>query len=230
LLLVNIATGFAATAMSVLELIWPGDLFGDGFEENPVTLVLGLLAVLLAIIQVVVYIATIVVFLMWLYRAHENLAAFGVPKHQMEYSSGWTVGSFFIPIVSLFIPYRAIKEVWRKSIPDYLAKSKFAELDPPGFFPLWWGFWIISNIIDQIYFRLSWRDDVPADASAILGTISGVLGIIAAVLAIKVVREIQQQQVESSRLIAAQPAFASPPAPPQFDQQGNLAVPPNYNS
>ena len=223
--------------MAVLELLWTGDLFADGFEENPVTLALGLLAVLLAVVQIVVYIATIVVFLMWLYRAHENIAAFGVPKHQMQHSSGWAVGSFFIPIVSLFIPYRAIKEVWRKSIPDYAAKSMFAELDPPVFFPLWWGFWITSNIIDQVYFRMSWRDDVPADASAMVGTISGVLGIIAAALAIKVIREIQHQQVESSKLVAAQPAFASPPAPPQFDQQGNvgpqvgnLGAPPTYNS
>lgn len=214
--------------LSTFELLWPGDIFADGFENNPVLLVLALLAVGLTVIQLLVYIATVVLFLMWLYRAHENLAAFGVPKTQMEYSSGWTVGSFFVPIVSLIIPYRAVREVWRKSVPQQT--SMFGALDPPSYFPIWWGFWIVSNIIDQIYFRLSWREDAASDAVAILGIVSGVLGIIAALLAVKVVREIQHQQVESSKTIPTQQSFAPPPAPPQFDQFGNIDTPPSHNS
>lgn len=207
----------------------PGDMFADGFEDNPVMLAVALLAVGLAVIQIVIYIATIVVFLMWLYRAHENLAAFGVPRNQLEYSSGWAVGSFFVPIVSLIIPYRAIREVWRKSVPNQT--SMFGALDPPTYFPIWWGFWIVSNIIDQIYFRLSWREDTGAtDAVAILGIVSGVLGIIAAVLAVKVVREIQYQQVESSKTIQPQSTFGQPPAPPQFNQYQDLNAPQTNNS
>jgi heme/copper-type cytochrome/quinol oxidase subunit 2 len=109
LLLANAGTSFASLLLSALELALPGDMFADGFEDNPVMLVLALLAVGLAVIQIVIFIATVVVFLMWLYRAHENLTAFGVPKHQLEYSSGWAVGSFFVPIVSLIIPYRAVR-------------------------------------------------------------------------------------------------------------------------
>lgn len=207
----------------------PGDMFADGFEDNPVMLAVALLAVGLAVIQIVIYIATIVVFLMWLYRAHENLAAFGVPRNQLEYSSGWAVGSFFVPIVSLIIPYRAIREVWRKSVPNQT--SMFGALDPPTYFPIWWGFWIVSNIIDQIYFRLSWREDTGAtDAVAILGIVSGVLGIIAAVLAVKVVREIQYQQVESSKTIQPQSTFGQPPAPPQFNRYQDLNAPQTNNS
>lgn len=220
LLLANAAISLVSGLFSLLELFWPGDMFSEGFENNPVTLGLGLLAILLAIAQILVYIPTVVVFLMWVYRTHENLPAFGVPKHQLQHSSGWAVGSFFVPFANLIIPYKAITELWRKSVPNQT--SMFGELSPPGIFPAWWGFWIASNIADQIYFRLSWREEVQSDATAAIGAVGSVLAIVAAVLAVQVVREIQRQQVESSKLISTQPTFISPPAPPQFNQQGNL--------
>lgn len=208
---------------SIAQILWPGDMFGEDFENNPVMLLTALFTVLLAIIQLVVYIATVVVFLMWLYRAHENLAAFGVHKRQLQYSSGWAVGSFFVPFANLVIPYRAISEVWRKSLPNQ--ESMFGEVSPPGFFPVWWGLWIATGILDQLYFRLSWREEVPSDATEAIGAIGSVLGIFAALMAVKVVREIQRQQVETSKAIPPQPTFASPPAPPQFNQPENFSAP-----
>lgn len=202
--------------------MWPGELFGDGFENNPVTLVLAILTLGLAVAQLVVFFTTVVVFLMWLYRVHENLAAFGIPRNQMQYSSAWAVGSFFIPFASLIIPYRAIKEVWQKSVPNYA--TMFSALSPPGYFAAWWGFWITSNIADQLYFRLSWREAAATDSIEVIGAIGGVLGIVAAFLGVKVVREIQRQQVESSKLIQTQPVFNAPPAPPQFQQPGNFGA------
>lgn len=195
-------------------MLWPGELFGEGFENNPVILVLAVLTVLLAVVQILIYLVTVVVFLMWLYRAHENLASFGIQSHQLQYSSGWAVGSFFVPFANLVIPYRAITELWQKSVPN--SASMLSALSPPAFFSLWWLFWIISNIAHQIYFRLSLREEVVTDAVEIIGAVAGVLGTVAALLAIKVVREIQRQQVESSKLTPTQPVFATPPAPPQF--------------
>lgn len=223
LLLANAAISFASTLLSLLELLWPGELFGEGFENNPVTLVLGLLTLALAVVQIVVFITTVVVFLMWLYRVHENLAAFGVPRNQMQHSSAWAVGSFFVPFANLIIPYQAIREVWQKSIPNYA--TMFSALSPPGYFSAWWAFWIASNFADQLYFRLSWREAAATDTIEVIGAIGGILGIAAAFLGIKVVREIQRQQVESSKLIPTQPIINAPPAPPQFAQPGNFGNP-----
>ena len=203
--------------------MWTGDIFAEGFENNPVMFALALLTMALAVLQLVIYVATIVLFLMWLYRAHENLAAFGIPKQQLQHSSAWAVGSFFVPFANLVIPYRAIRELWQKSVPQQA--TMFGAVDPPGFFQLWWAFWLASNIADQMYLRLSWREDTPVAGIEILGIIGSVLGIVAALLAIKVVREIQRQQVESSKLIPGHSAFASPPAPPAFTQGDNVSVP-----
>lgn len=103
--------------LSAVELASPGDMFGDAETDDPLTLAWGLFAIGLALVEIVVYIATVVFFLMWVYRARENLTAFGVGKRQLQYSSGWAVGSFFVPFVNLVVPYRAMKELWQKSGP-----------------------------------------------------------------------------------------------------------------
>ena len=145
--------------------------------------------------QVVVYVATIVAFLMWLYRSYENLPSFGVRRNNLKYSSGWAVGSFFVPFVSLVVPYRAVKELWNKSVPN--SGEMFSDLGPPGFFPLWWAVWLVSNFANQIYLRLSWRGELTPETDAMLGVLTGILDILAAILALMVVREIDKQQTET---------------------------------
>jgi hypothetical protein len=82
----------------------------------------------LGLATVAVYIATAVAFLMWLYRASNNVAAFG---QRTQHSSGWAVGSFFVPIMNLFVPYQATKDIWQKSEPD--AQSFSFGVPVPGF-------------------------------------------------------------------------------------------------
>ena len=209
--------------LSAVELASPGDMFGDAETDDPLTLAWGLFAIGLAVVEIVVYIATVVFFLMWVYRDRENLTAFGVEKRQLQYSSGWAVGSFFVPFVNLVVPYRAMKELWQKSVPN--SSSMFSELSPPGFFPLWWAAWLLSNFVDRIYFRMSWREEISADTTAVVGLISGVLGVVAALLALKVVREIERQQTESSRLMLRASEFPDPPAPPSFLPPGTSTMP-----
>ncbi len=169
----------------------------------------------LGLAQVAIYIATAVVFLMWLYRSHENLSSFGVKSRDLEYSSGWTVGSFFVPFVNLVVPYRAIREVWRKSGPN--ASSMFSELSPPGFFPLWWGLWLASNFCNQLYFRMALQENIPPEVKLTVGLLSGLLDILAAILAIRIVREIDRQQTEHSRAIEHELHGSRPPSPPVFN-------------
>ena len=178
-------------------------------SDNPGGFFALMLTGLLGLATVAVYVATVIAFLMWLYRASNNVAAFG---QRTQHSSGWAVGSFFVPIMNLFVPYQAAKDIWQKSEPD--AQSFSFGVAVPSFFTAWWGFWIASNVASNIYIRMTLAD-APQDASAIVGIFSEILSIAAAGFAIKVVRDIDRRQEERSRSL---PEYGgpAPPPPPVF--------------
>jgi hypothetical protein len=216
LLLVDVLIHVASLLLSIVELLFP-DLAPTGEEiTRPEVLVVALLEIGLAIFEVLLYVATVVAFLLWLYRSHENLPSFGVRKNTLQYSSGWAVGSFFVPFVTLVVPYRAIKELWSKSVPN--SAELFSQPSPPGFFPLWWGAWLLTNFAGQTYLRLTWGGKLSPQESALFGAVTSLLNILAAVLAIMVVREIDRQQLESAKLIPSELLSPGlPPPPPVLD-------------
>jgi hypothetical protein len=103
-------------------------------SENPGGAITAILAGLVALATFLVFIATVIAFLMWLYRSANNLYAFGYWKSQIGHSPGWSVGSFFVPFVNLFVPYRAVKEVWQKSHPANSVSFSFTTSPPDGHF------------------------------------------------------------------------------------------------
>jgi Domain of unknown function (DUF4328) len=216
LLIIGAVLSLGSALLSLLQLFSP-ELFTTGDEEitDAGVLVVALLELGLGLVYLVVYIATVVVFLMWLYRSHENLPSFGVPRNRIAYSSGWAVGSFFVPFVSLVVPYRAMRELWTKSLPNYT--EMFSDPSPPAFFPLWWAAWLVSNFLNQILFRLSWRESITPQTAATLGIVTGVMDILSAILAIMVVKEIDRQQTESEKLIPRETLSSQPPPPPALE-------------
>lgn len=215
LLSASAVLSLASALISLLQFFFPQLAFAEEEINDPLLIVVGLLMLGLGVLQIVVYIATIVAFLMWLYRSHENLPSFGVRKNDLQYSSRWAVGSFFVPFVNLVVPYRAVKELWSKSVPRSL--EMFGPPSPPPFFPLWWATWLISNFANNVYMRLSWRGSLTPEVDATLGLFTGMLDILAAIMAIMVVREIDKQQVESAQLISRESMDPQLPPPPAFD-------------
>jgi hypothetical protein len=190
---------------------------GDGPDEQ---LTLNDLLMLLAgLAAVLVYVALVVAFLMWLYRVCRNVPALGNPRSGVEHSPGWAVGSFFVPFVNLVVPYKAVREVWVKSDPAVRAgdDSMFAQ---PSSAPLvlgWWVAWLVMNAASNISLRLMSKET--ADTRGFVAgvdLVSDLLGILAAVLAIAVVRGIDRRQAESARHVAYAPH--TPPPPPVFAQ------------
>lgn len=171
----------------------------------------------LGLLNMSIYIATVIVFSMWLYRCGRNLRAFGYWASQIEHSPGWAVGSFFVPIVNLWIPYRAVKEVWQKSERSDSVSFSLSQ-SRPWFFPAWWTFWLLSTFADRAYFRMSWRG-ADREATAMVGLLADVLSIAAAVFVIMVVKEIDRRQEEASRHLTT----SGPPPPPEFHLQGGSA-------
>ncbi len=84
----------------------------------------------------------------WIYRAHANFDLIDGPAK--EFTPGWAVGWFAVPIVSLWMPFKAMKELWQGSH----AMAIDTQSTAPALLWVWWLSWIASNIAGfQDYFN-----------------------------------------------------------------------------
>lgn len=226
LLAASIVSSLLTPLVIYLQIAYPNVVGGVDIAEAPPApdnmdlggLLVGLLFIGAGLSIIVVFIATVVAFSMWIHRAYANLPALGNPKEGLEYSPGWAVGGFFIPIANLFIPYRVTKEIWVKSDPSIRSDEDFMFSVPQAATVVgwWWAFWLISNFANKILFRWSGDPETP-EALLRQGHLSvavAVLEIVAAVLAIKVVRGIDRRQEERSKHVRF--THAAPPPPTQY--------------
>lgn len=169
----------------VLELSGVIDLVSA--PDEPLALVYQL--VMLASLAVLV--ASIIAISMWIYRAHANLHEAGLPA--LEFTPGWAVGWYFIPIANLFKPLQAMRELWTDS---HQTSDSFSA-QPPGNLGAWWGFWIVGNILGNISTRLSLMGNGSNLQVAIaLGLISSLCTICAAWLLLGIIRQITAAQID----------------------------------
>jgi len=207
--------------VEALSLAFPPLTDDQEFGDNPIGAAISVLTFLLAIPELIISLATVVFFLMWLYRAHGNLRAFN-PWSRLEYSSGWALGSFFIPFANLVVPYRAVKEVWQKSgSPD---EGQLAEPSPPASFPIWWLFWLLASFANNLSFRLAFKESVPESTVTTISIVASALSIVAAVFAYLVVDAIDKRQEETSGKLGLG-NFSGPPPPPPNLSTSDVAVP-----
>lgn len=163
----------------------------------------------IGILAFLLLIPTIVLFCIWIYRANLNARALGALN--MRFTPGWCVGWFFIPIMNLFRPYQATREIWLASEPtfDSANRERWKRGASSPILPLWWTLWIGSGFLGQLSFRLSLRaDDLPALlASSRITLISDFVDLCLAIVALMLVRAIQRRQ-ETRREAVGQTAQA----------------------
>ncbi len=141
--------------------------------------------------------STIVVFGMWIYRANLNCRGFGAER--MEFTPGWAVGWYFIPIASLFRPFQSMREIWQvSSNPRHWALEKV-----PSLLGWWWGLWIARIVLTQIAVVLSKQvNDVETLRSAtvmlITATVENLFLVGVAVMLITRITAMQVRLVEES--------------------------------
>ncbi len=163
------------------------------------------------VMQSAIFIATAVLFLIWFYRAYENLRAVAAPPPRR--GSGWTIGAWFVPVLDLILPKLMLDEVWRGSEPD--ARRDSAAVRIPAFHHLWWWTWVVAFLLST---ALGVESAISSVQSALAGdvtgtSVSGALVIltsalhgVAAVLGALVVRQTtERQESRWQRLSAARP-------------------------
>lgn len=139
-----------------------------------------------------VFLVTGVAFLKWIYRANLNSRGFGAKF--MRFTPGWSIGYYFVPIMSLFRPYQAMKEIWQVSQDPRGWKSQ-------GGGPLlgsWWALWLISWAVGQWAFRLfNFANSIEMLKTATgISIVSSVIGILLCLVAVQLVKTIAGRQEE----------------------------------
>jgi Domain of unknown function (DUF4328) len=88
---------------------------------------------------IVVFVLAAIVWLVWQYRAHVNLRALGAQG--LAFPPAGAVGSWFVPVGNLVLPYLAMRELWRAADPE-AGPSDWKRVRTTPLLPLWWvGWW-----------------------------------------------------------------------------------------
>lgn len=156
-------------------------------------------------------VASGVVFIIWLWRAHHNAEVLSDGEHTR--ARGWVIGAWFVPIVLWWFPYQVVRDVWRatdpatRSIPGELRLLRGGSL-----VGLWWTCWIVASMATFISVRHT-RSEPGVDATAdefvrwfrlgsVYDTVATVFEILAVVLVFVVIRRIgrwQEAAVDGAR-------------------------------
>lgn len=179
------------------------------------------------IVQVAAYVAAIVLFLLWFHRAYYNLEPLGA---KLRFRRGWALGGWFVPVLWWWRPKQIANDIWRGSDPEVRSRHIAIEKSSvPALLTVWWIVWLISNSVSLQAEQLWWDaptaveagvtallgDTVDAEAvreTAIVDAVSSGTDIVAAVLAIFVVRSLSARQYARERLMASLPDVPHEPA------------------
>lgn len=131
-------------------------------------------------------------FIWWFHRAYCNLAT----VRATERSTKWAIWAWFVPILNLFRPAQLANEIATHS-------PSPSRNVPPRIVSTWWAFWVLGNVLNRFVFR---SDLDTLDGLIRSDTISAgcdLLLVVAAVLAIFVIRNISDAQRTRFGLLAA---------------------------
>lgn len=149
-------------------------------------------------LQFFLLIGSAVTFCMWMYQA--NVTARNLGAQGMQFTAGWAVGWFFVPIMNLFRPYLAAQEIWKASDPDVPRDKPFdwRASRSSALIGMWWGAWIFTNVLSQISFRITLKGTTrgAAVAGEAMSALADLVSIVAAALAMSWIWQVRQRQLK----------------------------------
>ena len=96
------------------------------------------LVLAMALIWVITVLIMWLCFLRWVYLAHANLRALGFDGG--NFTPGWAVGWYFIPIANLWKPLEAMRELWQASYEGFMRDRT----ETPHILWIWWVTFLIA--------------------------------------------------------------------------------------
>lgn len=194
--------------------------FGDALK-NPSPDNLGVIALngLVSLAQLAFTVATYVFFLMWMHQAAKNVRAFNQPA--LTITPGWAVGWWFIPFASLWMPFVAMREIYKASDPKSVgpsAQHSWMMSPVPPTFGLWWGAYLLNSFLGAgaVLASMDFTKGAPVmHGPNALTWISHVILAVAGVLIVGILRTTAKRQEEAWPLVSSSPPSTNvdPPAP-----------------
>jgi hypothetical protein len=86
-------------------------------------------------------------FILWMSRAYQNLYRSDVGK--LEFSPGWAVGAWFVPLVNIFMPCSIMDDIWNKTQLAYRKGQPFEKKKSTLVF-YWWLAYLLSGFVAVI--------------------------------------------------------------------------------
>ncbi|HJS74675.1 MAG TPA: DUF4328 domain-containing protein [Vicinamibacteria bacterium] len=188
----------ALLSMSALMTRFTKRTGSAGFQPSPEdteSMMLALGGGLSAILFLLLYFCGLILLCLWVYRANANLEVL-VPSGS-EFTPGWAVGWFFVPIANLFKPYQVVSEIYRAS--DPAADPDYWNLAPlPFYLPLWWGSYLVFNVLTNF---------------APFGMLQAGCGVVSMATLVTIVRSVRRMQEEKVRGLSSAQFAEARPAP-----------------
>lgn len=200
----------AGSAWMDLELLNKYQTPEEMFESGE-WLGAGIRAALVGIPSFFVWITTVICFCVWVVKASKNARALGAEG--MQITPGWAAGWFFIPIANLFMPFKAVSEIWKASEPTPAADPTAWKHAPATPVTIWWGLWILSGVIGSLSFQLGFGGAAGIGAlknATYIQILGSVASMLCAFAAVTVVRGIQFRQAHKAAMLAAGGARQTP--------------------
>ncbi|MFJ4679224.1 DUF4328 domain-containing protein [Kitasatospora sp. NPDC088783] len=148
------------------------------------------------IVEVLLTLATAVVFIVWLYRVRVNVEVICPQVYQR--GRGWTIGAWFIPFANLYLPWRVTADIWNASGPT--DRHGVPQPVRTGVVNAWWTAWVVSLVLGRL------QAPVLEIASELVTAVAAVL----AVLVVHGLTAMQERHAEAARTAA--PTFSWVPA------------------
>lgn len=141
-------------------------------------------------ISCLLYLVNGILILIWIYRANRRVSA--LSNQGLSNSPGWSIGWYFVPIMNLWKPFVAMKEIWLAS---QSPKGWSMYDSAPALLGWWWALWLIGTFLGRAangVSRMSGVDAVMQGTS--LNAISMFLNAVLCILFAIIVSRIQSMQ------------------------------------
>ncbi len=162
-------------------------------------------------------------FIAWFRRGYRNVEALGI--RPLRYGTGWSIGSWFVPILNLFRPKQIANDIWRSGDPAAAGNPGWSSLPVSSLVHWWWAVWILLTVLGGAASAAINVDPVLSDAAlapglspgardeletehvaAILYAVSALVEIASAVLAIAFVTRTSDRQDQRIAEAGARPS------------------------